>query len=104
MIPLSSRPSQAVLDKSPDSTDLAEHNDALHDRAQDNIAPDQSAVEARNPGIVIARCSALKVRTHARSPVSILSTLSAPLVLTRAIAVSFRVNQHSLLLFGHPCE
>jgi hypothetical protein len=27
-----------------------------------------------------------------------------PLVPTLGIAVSFRVNQHSLRLFGYPCE
>jgi hypothetical protein len=64
--------------QNPDQPDLAQHNDALHDRAQDILAPEQSAVEASTPGIVIARTSALEMRTYPRSPVSILSTLSAP--------------------------
>jgi hypothetical protein len=55
MSPPLSGPSQAILDKNPDQPDQAEHDDALHDCAQDILAPDQSAVEARNPGTVTAR-------------------------------------------------
>ncbi len=37
----------------------AEHDDVLHNRAQDMLAPDQSVVEERNPNLVIARTSAV---------------------------------------------